>query len=184
MINDPCYGPLYLETCKSTGVGSLSKGMRLPASSGIRACLPTAGVHYGMNIVDKVSRKEILFIMNTASSSTKPITQSSAITLPKTFKKTNSHKIENLIEYSYVPEDVQVAETIPPLLSPYNIFKRQKSLTRTIRNLISTNRPNMKEYIQSSRLDQCTLKATNQEQYVDLEITGKQKDIQRSTLGP
>lgn len=28
----------------------------------------------------------------------------------------------------------------------------------------------MKEYVQSSRLDQCTLKATSQEQYVDLEI--------------
>ncbi|KAI5411212.1 hypothetical protein KIW84_056371 [Lathyrus oleraceus] len=32
------------------------------------------------------------------------------------------------------------------------------------------NRPHMKEYIQSSRLDQCSLRATNQEQYVDLEI--------------
>ncbi|KAI5423648.1 hypothetical protein KIW84_030028 [Lathyrus oleraceus] len=67
-------------------------------------------------------------------------------------------------------KDAQISETIPPLLSLYNIFKRQRSVTRSIRNLISTNRPHMKEYVQSSRLDQCSLRATNQEQYVDLEI--------------
>ncbi|KAI5407905.1 hypothetical protein KIW84_053954 [Lathyrus oleraceus] len=63
-------------------------------------------------------------------------------------------------------KDAQISETIPPLLSPYNIFKRQRSVTRSIRNLISTNRPHMKEYVQSSRLDQCSLRATNQEQLI------------------
>ncbi|MCH90083.1 polyprotein-like, partial [Trifolium medium] len=108
--------------------------------------------------------------MNTITEPKTPITTTSAISLPKNCKKTDSHKIENLIEYTYVPDDVQVAETVPPLLSPYNIFRKHKSFTRTVRNLITTNRPHIKEYIQSSRLDQCTLKATNHEQYVDLEI--------------
>ncbi|KAH9658282.1 hypothetical protein KPL70_023425 [Citrus sinensis] len=39
-----------------------------------------------------------------------------------------------------------------------------------IRTLISTKRPHPKEYIQSSRLDQCSLQATTAEQYVTLEI--------------
>ncbi|KAI5429496.1 hypothetical protein KIW84_034183 [Lathyrus oleraceus] len=102
--------------------------------------------------------------METPEPNTQPITTTSSLSLPKLCKKINSHKIENLIEYSHVPEDAQISETIPPLLSPYNIFKRQRSVTRSIRNLISTNRPHMKEYVQSSRLDQCSLRATNQEQ--------------------
>lgn len=35
---------------------------------------------------------------------------------------------------------------------------------------ITTKRPHLKEYIQSSRLDQCALQATIAEQYVTLEI--------------
>ncbi|KAI5444709.1 hypothetical protein KIW84_013111 [Lathyrus oleraceus] len=108
--------------------------------------------------------------METPEPDTQPITTTSSLSLPKLYKKINSHKIENLIEYSHVPEDAQISETIPPLLSSYNIFKRQRSVTRSIRNLISTNHPHMKEYVQSSRLDQCSLRATNQEQYIDLEI--------------
>lgn len=57
----------------------------------------------------------------------KPNTQlvvlTSVLSLPKVAKKTTS-KTENMIEYSYVPEDAQIFETISPLLSPYNIFKR------------------------------------------------------------
>ena len=45
-------------------------------------------------------------------------------------------------------------------MSPYNL----------IRTLISTKRPLPKEYIQSSRLDQCALQASQSEQYVTLEI--------------
>ncbi|KAI5404686.1 hypothetical protein KIW84_051739 [Lathyrus oleraceus] len=108
--------------------------------------------------------------METPEPNTQPIITTSSLSLSKLCKKTNSHKIENLIEYSHFPEDAQISEAIPPLLSPYNIFKRQRSVTRSIRNLISTNRPHMKEYIQSFRLDQCCLTTTNQEPYVDLEI--------------
>ncbi|KAI5424799.1 hypothetical protein KIW84_030838 [Lathyrus oleraceus] len=104
--------------------------------------------------------------METPELNTQPITTTSSLSLPKLCKKTNSHKVENLIKYSHVPEDAQIYETIPPLLSPYNIFKRQRSVTRSIRNLISTNHPHMKEYVQSSRLDQCSLRATNQEQLI------------------
>jgi len=78
--------------------------------------------------------------------------------------KTLSSKIENLIEYSYVPEDAQISETQSPLLSPYNIFRRQRSALRSITRLISSKRPHVKEYVQSSRMDQCSLAATTEEQ--------------------
>lgn len=123
-----------------------------------------------MNIIKRVSKGKNHLNMETPEPNTQPITITSSLPLPKLYKKTNSHKIENLIEYSHVLEDTQIFETMPPLLSPYNIFKRQRSVTRSISNLISTNRSHMKEYVQSSRLDQCSLRAMNQEQYVDLEI--------------
>ncbi|KAH9680023.1 hypothetical protein KPL71_026377 [Citrus sinensis] len=52
----------------------------------------------------------------------------------------------------------------------YHLYKRPSSFTRSIRTLISTRHPHPKEYIQSSRLDQCSLQATPAEQYVTLEI--------------
>ena len=55
-------------------------------------------------------------------------------------------------------------------MSPYNLYKQKTSLTRSIRTLISTKRPLPKEYIQSSRLDQCALQASQSEQYVTMEI--------------
>ncbi|KAH9734655.1 hypothetical protein KPL71_017445 [Citrus sinensis] len=73
-------------------------------------------------------------------------------------------------EYSYIPESAQISESSYPLISPYQLYKRPSSFTRSIRTLISTRRPHPKEYIQSSRLDQCSLQATPAEQYVTLEI--------------
>ncbi|KAH9780635.1 hypothetical protein KPL71_008147 [Citrus sinensis] len=106
-----------------------------------------------------------------ASTSTiTPISLSSTLSLPKSCTKQTANKIENLVEYSYIPESAQINESSFPLLSPYQLYKRGNSFTRSIRTLISTKRPHPKEYIQSSRLDQCTLQATTAEQYVTLEI--------------
>ena len=55
------------------------------------------------------------------------------------------------------------------MLSPYNIFRRQRYVLRSITRLISSKRPHVKEYVQSSRMDQCSLAATT-EQYVNIEI--------------
>ena len=55
-------------------------------------------------------------------------------------------------------------------MSTYNLYKQKTSFTRSIRTLISTKRLLPKEYIQSSRLDQCALQASQSEQYVTLEI--------------
>ncbi|KAH9763292.1 hypothetical protein KPL70_001111 [Citrus sinensis] len=99
-----------------------------------------------------------------------PVTLSSTLSLPRSCTSHTTNKIENLVEYSYIPESAQISESSYPLISPYQLYKRPSSLTRNIRTLISTRRPHPKEYIQSSRLDQCALQATSAEQYVTLEI--------------
>ncbi|KAH9787338.1 hypothetical protein KPL71_010556 [Citrus sinensis] len=105
-----------------------------------------------------------------SSNPSTPVTLSSTLSLPKSCTSHTTNKIENLVEYSYIPESAQISESSYPLISPYQLYKRPSSFTRSIRTLISTRRPHPKEYIQSSRLDQCSLQATPAEQYVTLEI--------------
>ncbi|KAH9686579.1 hypothetical protein KPL70_014415 [Citrus sinensis] len=108
-----------------------------------------------------------------STSSSPPVTLSSTLSLPRSCTSHTTNKIENLVEYSYIPESAQISESSYPLISPYQLYKRISSFTRSIRTLISTRRPHPKEYIQSSRLDQCALQATSAEQYVTLEIPSK-----------
>ena len=110
--------------------------------------------------------------MASTSSSTppNPVTLSSTLSLPKSCTSHTTNKIENLVQYSYIPDSARISESSYPLISPYQLYKRPSSFTRSIRTLISTRRPQPKEYVQSSRLDQCSLQATPTEQYVTLEI--------------
>ena len=105
-----------------------------------------------------------------ASTSSNPVTLFSTLSLPKSCTSHTTNKIENLVKYSYIPDSAQIRESTYPLISPYQLYKRPTSFTCSIRTLISTRRPHPKEYIQSSHLDQCALKATSAEQYVTLEI--------------
>ncbi|KAH9769515.1 hypothetical protein KPL71_012031 [Citrus sinensis] len=105
-----------------------------------------------------------------STSSTPPVTLSSTLSLPRSCTSHTTNKIENLVEYSYIPESAQISESSYPLLSPYHLYKRPSSFTRSIHTLISTRRPHPKEYIQSSCLNQCSLQATPAEQYVTLKI--------------
>ena len=105
------------------------------------------------------------------SSSFSHISLSSTLSLPKSCSKHLASKIENLVEYSYIPESAQINESQFPVMSPYNLYKQKTFLTRSIHTLISTKRPIPKEYIQSSKLDQCALQASQSEQYVTLEIS-------------
>ena len=113
--------------------------------------------------------------MASTSSSTpsNTITLSSTLSLPRSCTSQTTNKIENLVEYSYIPESAQISESSYPLISPYQLYKRPGSFTRSIRTLISTRWPQPKAYIQSSCLDQCALQATTAEQYVTLEIPSK-----------
>lgn len=66
-----------------------------------------------MNIIKRVSKGDNHLNMEIDEPNTQPIITISSLSLPKPCKKTSSHKIENLIEYSHVPEDTQIYETIP-----------------------------------------------------------------------
>nr|KYP50969.1 polyprotein [Cajanus cajan] len=109
--------------------------------------------------------------METSASDTQPAFLNTSLSLPNHVSRTLAPKIENLVEFSYVPKDAQISESTVPLLSPYNIFKCQRSTLRSIRQLVRTTRPHEKEYVQSSKMEQCSLMATSEEQYVTIEIT-------------
>ena len=108
---------------------------------------------------------------STPSLSSSHISLSSTLSLPKSCQKHIASKIENLVQYSYIPESAQINESQFLIMSPYNLYKQKNSFTRSIQTLISTKRPLQKEYIQSSKLDQCALQVSQSEQYVTLEIT-------------
>ncbi|KAI9109987.1 hypothetical protein K1719_019028 [Acacia pycnantha] len=85
-------------------------------------------------------------------------------------KRTLSNKIENLIEITHHP-DPPIGDTELPLLSPYSYYHRTNTFTNSIISLIRTRRHDVKEVVQSTRLEQCTLPATPQEQYSTIEIS-------------
>ena len=120
--------------------------------------------------IEKVLQKMASTSSNENTITSSYISLSSTLSLPKSCTKQTTNKIENLVEYSYILESAQINESSFPLISPYQFYKRGNSFTRSIKTLISTKRPYPKEFIQSSRLDQCSLQATIAEQYVTLEI--------------
>ncbi|KAK3200411.1 hypothetical protein Dsin_023826 [Dipteronia sinensis] len=127
--------------------------------------LPTA-----LAVVSKIRyRKRDFFIMNT-SSELSPVRLSSYVSLPPSIRRTQSNKIQNLVEYTHIPDSAQISETALPLLNPYNVFKRNRSMTKRISHLVQQRRPPIKEYVQSTALDNCFVPATSAEQYTDLEI--------------
>ncbi|KAH9724586.1 hypothetical protein KPL70_007540 [Citrus sinensis] len=149
---------------------SFSSLIKIPEGGGL---LDEGDLVVGMTISScygprEAQRANFSFMASTSSST--PVTLSSTLSLPRSCTSHTTNKIENLVEYSYIPESAQISESSYPLISPCQLYKRPNSITRSIRTLISTRRPHPKEYIQSSRLDQCALQATSAEQYVTLEI--------------
>ncbi|MED6226878.1 hypothetical protein PIB30_108066, partial [Stylosanthes scabra] len=99
-------------------------------------------------------------------------TQLSLENLPSSVKKTLSDKIDNLVEITHVPEDIEIPDLQKPLINPYTFYHRKKrSAITSIRHLITRNpSPPVKEIVQSSSFQQCGLQATTSEQYVTIEI--------------
>ncbi|KAK2643040.1 hypothetical protein Ddye_024803 [Dipteronia dyeriana] len=95
-----------------------------------------------------------------------PTRLSSAISI----RQTQTNKIQNLVEYTHIPESTQITEIALSLLNPYTVFKRSRSLSRRVAALVQHRSPPIKEYIQSAALDNCLIPASANEQYVDLEI--------------
>ncbi|KAK2635945.1 hypothetical protein Ddye_030737 [Dipteronia dyeriana] len=89
---------------------------------------------------------------------------SSAISI----RQTQTNKIQNLVEYTHIPESAQITESALPLLNPYTVFKRSRSLSRRVTALVQHRSPPIKEYVQSMALDNCLIPASATKQYVDL----------------
>ncbi|KAK2639545.1 hypothetical protein Ddye_027340 [Dipteronia dyeriana] len=79
-------------------------------------------------------------------------------------RRTQSNKMQILVKYTYIPESSQTDETYLPLLSPYTIFKRNRSLAKKINFLVQHRSPPVKEYIQSTALDNYLVLTTAVEQ--------------------
>ncbi|KAK2650262.1 hypothetical protein Ddye_017751 [Dipteronia dyeriana] len=85
-------------------------------------------------------------------------------------RKAFSSLHRNLVEYTHILESAQITETALPLLNPYTVFKRSRSLSRRVTAPVQHRSPPIKEYVQSTALDNCLIPASATEQYVDLEI--------------
>ncbi|KAK2648285.1 hypothetical protein Ddye_015774 [Dipteronia dyeriana] len=85
-------------------------------------------------------------------------------------RQTQTNKIQNLVEYTHISKSAHINETSLPLLNPYTVFKRSKSLSRRVTALAQHRSLPIKEYVQSTALDNCLIPASTAEQYVDLEI--------------
>ncbi|KAH9680027.1 hypothetical protein KPL71_026381 [Citrus sinensis] len=81
-----------------------------------------------------VWHKENYSFMGSTSSSA-PVTISSTLSLPKSCTSHTANKIENLVEYSYILESAQISESSYPLISPYQLYKRPSSFTRSYTHL-------------------------------------------------
>lgn len=117
LTSDPCYGPLYYEMLVLIDnlclrlfhaygllVISLDDSVEAnlmiweaPGQCGIRASTQRGG-GYGMNMIEGVSKKGIHISMDTPEPTSQPITLTSALSLPRSRKKTDSHKIMYLCE--------------------------------------------------------------------------------------
>ncbi|KAI9107960.1 hypothetical protein K1719_020833 [Acacia pycnantha] len=94
-------------------------------------------------------------------------------------KRTLASKVENVIEVTHHPDSL-IGDTKLPLLSPYSFYHRTNNFTSSIRTLMRTRRPHAKEVVQSTKLEQCTLPATPQEQYSTIEIPPDLIDLWKS----
>lgn len=84
-------------------------------------------------------------------------------------RKTNSSRLDYLYEISVEPKTVN--PTSLPLVDPYSAFDKQSfSPFRTIKSLIKFQPKGVREYIQSSRVDQYPILANKKEQFITLYI--------------
>ena len=83
--------------------------------------------------------------------------------------RSSSNKLDHLYEVSVEPE--QVNPTSLPLLDPYSSFSRlNTSHFDAIKSLIKHRPKGVKEYVQSSKLDQYHILVTGKEQFITLHI--------------
>uniref|UniRef100_A0A803QDR5 Polyprotein n=1 Tax=Cannabis sativa TaxID=3483 RepID=A0A803QDR5_CANSA len=97
------------------------------------------------------------------STHTTPV--SMPLTASPSLRRSSGSKLDALYEVSYLSDDGKVILSDLPLINPYQAFSKPQNLfTRSIKTLIKQNPKTVKEYVQSTKFDQCNLPATEQEQ--------------------
>ncbi|KAG7547611.1 Viral movement protein [Arabidopsis suecica] len=93
-------------------------------------------------------------------------------TLPKIQRNNSISKLNSLYEIEYVPGD-QLPETTLPLVNPYEYFAKKPSAfsVKGVRDLIKpSSSRRVLEYVQSSKFSSCQVPATEEEQFISLNI--------------
>ena len=70
----------------------------------------------------------------------------------------------------HIPKGNQIENSHLPLLNPYKAFRRSYSFSSSVKKLVSPKFQVPKEYILSTRFDQCILPSGPQEHFVIIEI--------------
>ena len=85
-------------------------------------------------------------------------------------KKSTFSKYDYFYEITHIPESNQVEDSHLPFLNPYKAFRRSSSFSSFVKKLVSPKFQVPKEYILSTKFDQCILPSGPQEHFVTIEI--------------
>ena len=85
-------------------------------------------------------------------------------------KESTSSKYDYFYEITHVPKANQVEDSYLPLLNPYKAFKHFSSFSSIVKKIVSPKFQIPKEYILSTKFDQCILPSGPQEHFVLIEI--------------
>lgn len=107
----------------------------------------------------------------------KPSTSSSlsfpSLSRPPSFKTTAASKIDYLYEIEYLPDDARIPATQFPVINPYAVYyKPQSTMKKKIKKLVRTDNPSpLKEYVQASNFSAHPIFATEQEQFLPIDLS-------------
>ena len=86
-------------------------------------------------------------------------------------KKSTFSKYDYFYEITHVPKANQVEDFYLPLLNQYKAFRKTSfSFFTTVKKIVSPKTQIPKEYILSTKFDQCILPSSSQEHFVTIEI--------------
>lgn len=94
-----------------------------------------------------------------------------SLSRPPSFKTTSASKIDYLYEIEYLPEESKVPPSQFPVINPYAVYCKPSSFKKKIKKLVGANHSNpIKEYVQASNFFTHPILATEQEQFLPIDL--------------
>ena len=79
-----------------------------------------------------------------------------SLALSPSIRKSIASKLDYLYKISYIPNKSKITSKELPLITPYHTFtKPSNPFTRSTKSLIRQSSKTVKEYVQSTKFDQC-----------------------------